>query len=94
MDQYDAALWDDDDVPEDDGPWSKMRLLQEFESWVDQYVLEVNVGPGLKIVDKRVKSQVKSRLSNNGAISVRNTKRKRQNRSRESNLRAFARSSF
>ena len=94
VDEYDSAPWDDDEVPDDDGPWSKMKLFQEVEGWVAQYVM-VNVGPLLQTVDKRIESQVKkNRFSNNGAISARNTKRKRQDRSGESSSRALARSVF
>jgi len=58
VDEYDSAPWDDDEVPDDDGPWSKMKLFQEVEGWVAQYVM-VNVGPLLQTVDKRIESQVK-----------------------------------
>ena len=60
-DEYDAAPWDEDENPEGshDSTVSKMELLQEVTSWVDQYVMEVNVDPLLKTVDKRIESQVK-----------------------------------
>ena len=61
VDAYDAAPWDEDENAEGtyDRTRSKMELLQEVTSWVDQYVMEVNVDPLLKTVDKRVESQVK-----------------------------------
>ena len=62
MDEYDAAPWDEDEIPEeaaDDRTWSRTSLLEEVVCWVDQYVMEVNVDPLLKTVDKRVESQVK-----------------------------------
>jgi hypothetical protein len=47
-------------TPESEGTKStRTDLLEEVTSWVDQYVMEVNVDPLLKTVDKRVESQVK-----------------------------------
>jgi hypothetical protein len=60
VDDYEYAPWDEDEPPRDStGHMSKAALLQEVNSWVDQYVMEVNVDPLLKTVDKRVESQVK-----------------------------------
>jgi hypothetical protein len=60
VDDYERAPWDEDEPPRDSsGHMSKAALLQEVNSWVDQYVMEVNVDPLLKTVDKRVESQVK-----------------------------------
>ena len=60
-DDYDLAPWDEDEA-EDNGHdeiIDKAKLLHEVTSWVEQWVMEVNVGPLLKTVDKRVESSVK-----------------------------------
>ena len=60
-DDYDQALWDEDEAEdnESDETTAKASLLHEVTSWVEQWVMEVNVGPLLKTVDKRVESSVK-----------------------------------
>ena len=57
MDDYENAPWDEDE--DSTGQMSKAALRQAVNSWADQCVMEVNVDPLLKIVDKRVESQVK-----------------------------------
>jgi hypothetical protein len=60
VDDYEYAPWDEDEPPRDStGHMSKAALLQDVNSWIDQYVMEVNVDPLLETVDKRVESQVK-----------------------------------
>ena len=60
-DEYDATPWNENENPEggEDMTGPTEKLLQEVTSWIDQYVMEVNVGPLLKTVDKRIESQVK-----------------------------------
>jgi len=61
VDEYDLATWDEDEAENDenDETLAKAHILEEVNSWIDQYVMEVNVDPLLKTVDKRVQSEVK-----------------------------------
>lgn len=62
VDEYDAAPWDEEEpiggASEGDST-DKAALLQEVTSWVDQYVMEVNVDPLIRTVDKRVEEAAK-----------------------------------
>ena len=58
---YDFATWDEDEAEEDENEetLAKANILREINSWIDQYVMEGNVDPLLKIVDKKVEYEVK-----------------------------------
>ena len=61
VDQYTLATWDEDAAENDgnDEALDNAYILEEVNSWIDQYVMEVNVDPLLETVDKRVQSEVK-----------------------------------
>lgn len=57
--EYNSAPWDEDEAQEEVDEGKRTALLEQVTSWVDQWVMEFNVDPLLKTVDKRIESQVK-----------------------------------